>query len=70
MWSFQEIWEINYNWWYTSAQIKTLDDLCNLMVQEQFKNFVNEHIAVYINEQKVKTASEAAVLADDVVLGT
>ncbi len=38
------------------------------MVLEQFKNIIPERIATYINEQKVKTAAEAAVLADEFVL--
>ncbi|XP_014893175.1 uncharacterized protein LOC106950677 isoform X2 [Poecilia latipinna] len=38
------------------------------MVLEQFKNSVSHNIAVYINEQKVKTESEVAVMAGDFVL--
>uniref|UniRef100_A0A3B5QLU2 Gypsy retrotransposon integrase-like protein 1 n=1 Tax=Xiphophorus maculatus TaxID=8083 RepID=A0A3B5QLU2_XIPMA len=60
--------EIHFNRWCTSSEVRTLGDLCNLMVLEQFKNSVSQCIAVYINEQKVKTVSEAAVLADDFVL--
>ncbi|XP_043964972.1 uncharacterized protein LOC122826755 [Gambusia affinis] len=60
--------EIQFNRWCTSSDVKTLGDLCNLMVLEQFKNSISPCIAVYINEQKVKTVSEAAVLADDFVL--
>ena len=40
-------------------------DLCNLMLLEQFRNSVPEKIAMYISEQKVKTAAEAAALADE-----
>lgn len=46
----------------------TYDNLCNLIVLEQFKNSVPHHIAVHINESKVKTAAAAAVLADEYML--
>lgn len=42
--------------------------LCDLVVREQFKICVPSHIATYINEHKVKTAAEAAHLADKYVL--
>lgn len=42
--------------------------LSNLIVLEQFKNIVPDRIATYINEDKVQTAAEAAVLADEFVL--
>ena len=35
------------------------------MLLEQFRNSVPEKIAMYISEQKVKTAAEAAALADE-----
>jgi len=34
----------------------------------QVKNIIPEQIVTYLNEQKVKTAAEAAVLADEFVL--
>jgi len=37
-------------------------------VLEQFKDIVPDRIATYINEHKVKTAADAAVLADEFVL--
>lgn len=46
----------------------TYEELCDPIVLEQFKNSVPDHIATYINESKVKTASAAAVLADEYVL--
>ncbi len=49
--------------------------LFDLIILEQFKNIVPEHIATYINERKPKDcqetsfkATEAAVLADDYML--
>ena len=38
------------------------------MILEQFKNSVPGRIATYISERKVKTAAEAAALADDYLL--
>ena len=35
------------------------------MVLEQFKNMVPERLAIFLNEHKVNTAGEAAVLADE-----
>lgn len=39
-----------------------------MIVLEKRKNSIPSHIAVYISEHKVKTAVEAAVLADEYVL--
>lgn len=39
-----------------------------MMIIEQLKNIVSDQIAVYINENKPRTAIEAASLADDFVL--
>lgn len=39
-----------------------------MIVLEKCKNYIPSHIAVYISEHKVKTAAEAAVLADEYVL--
>lgn len=36
--------------------------------QEQFKSSVPSHIATFFNEDNVKTAAEAARLADEYVL--
>ncbi|XP_044000295.1 uncharacterized protein LOC122847010 [Gambusia affinis] len=59
---------IHFNRWCASLKISTFVDLCNLVVLEQFKNSVPSHIAVYIREHNVKTAAEAAKLADEYVL--
>ena len=54
-----------FNRWCSSVQVNTYERLCDLIVLEQFKNIVPERLAVNINEHKVKTAAEAAVLADE-----
>lgn len=57
-----------FNRWCSSTGVNNFETLCNLVVLEQFKNIVPERLAIYINEHKVKTAAEAAVLADEYVL--
>uniref|UniRef100_A0AAQ4QC33 Gypsy retrotransposon integrase-like protein 1 n=1 Tax=Gasterosteus aculeatus aculeatus TaxID=481459 RepID=A0AAQ4QC33_GASAC len=59
---------IHFSRWCSASEVKDFDDLCNLMVLEQFKNSVPERIAMYISERKVRTAGEAAALADDYFL--
>ena len=54
-----------FNRWCSSVQVDTYEKLRELMVLEQFKNVVPERLAMFINEHKVKTAAEAAVLADE-----
>lgn len=54
--------------WCTAAEVDSYDGLQDLMILEQFKNSVPGHIATYISERKVKTAAEAAALADDYLL--
>lgn len=58
----------HFNRWCTALEVKTFDGLCNLMVLEQFKNSLPNNVATYINERKVKTAAEAAALADEYIL--
>lgn len=58
----------HFNCWCTSLGVHTYSALCNLIVLEQFKNSVPSHITTYLNERKVKTAIEAASLADEYVL--
>ncbi|XP_038156371.1 zinc finger MYM-type protein 1-like [Cyprinodon tularosa] len=45
--------------------VKDFESLCDLMVLEQFKTIIPARVATYVNEQKVKTAAKAAVLADE-----
>ena len=57
-----------FNRWCASSEAKTFVDLCNLMIREQLKNLMLDRVATYINEHKVKTPREAAVLVDEYVL--
>lgn len=54
--------------WCSASDVASFEQLCNLIVLEQFKLSVPGYIATYINERKVKTPEEAAVLADEFVL--
>ena len=54
--------------WCAAEGVKTFEGLCDLVVLEQFKNIIPDRLTTYINEHKVKTAAEAAVLADEFVL--
>ncbi|KAL2102368.1 hypothetical protein ACEWY4_001536 [Coilia grayii] len=57
-----------FNRWCTAEGVSTFRGLCDLVLLEQFKNIIPDHLATYVNERKVKTAAEAAVLADEFVL--
>ena len=57
-----------FNRWCSSVNVTTFEQLCDLVVLEQFKNIVPERLATFISEHKIKTASEAAVLADKYIL--
>ena len=54
--------------WCSAVNVKTFEQLGDLVVLEQFKNIVPEHLATFINEHKVKTATEAAILSDEYAL--
>ena len=54
--------------WLAALDISTFDELCELVILEQFKNTLPGLIAIYINEQKVASAAEAALAADEYVL--
>ena len=56
---------LQFTRWRRSENIATLDDLIDLFLLEQYKNTLSEGVATYIVERKVRTASEAAVLADE-----
>ncbi|XP_062382811.1 uncharacterized protein LOC134070456 isoform X1 [Sardina pilchardus] len=58
----------HFNRWCAAVGVSTFDELCNLIVLEQFRNILPDRIAVYINERKVATAAEASVLSDEYVL--
>ena len=52
----------------TAEGVGTFDALRDLMILEQFRNTLSDKIATYIHEHQVKTAAEAAVLADGYAL--
>ncbi|XP_014896674.1 uncharacterized protein LOC106952820 [Poecilia latipinna] len=54
--------------WLSAEGVDDFESLRDLMVLEQFKNIIPDRVAICINEQKVKTAAKAAVLADEYVL--
>ncbi|KAL2080855.1 hypothetical protein ACEWY4_022708 [Coilia grayii] len=54
--------------WLSAVGVETFDELCNLVIIEQFKNILPERIAMYISEHPAKTVAEAAVRADEFVL--
>lgn len=54
--------------WCSALQIESFQDLCDLIVLEQFKNSLHENIATHICDHNVRTAMEAAALADSYVL--
>lgn len=56
------------NRWCSAMEVITFKELCEAMVLEQFKNCVPPEVATHIAERGVKTASEAAILADEYVL--
>uniref|UniRef100_A0A8C1RHP2 Gypsy retrotransposon integrase-like protein 1 n=1 Tax=Cyprinus carpio TaxID=7962 RepID=A0A8C1RHP2_CYPCA len=58
----------HFNRWCVAVGVSTFEELCNLIVLEQFRNILPDRIAIYINERKVKTAADAAVLSDEYVL--
>lgn len=47
---------------------KTFDNLCELMLMEEFQNRLPEKIVIYLNEQKATSLADAAVLADEYAL--
>ncbi|KAK0135738.1 hypothetical protein N1851_028415 [Merluccius polli] len=56
----------HFNRWCSASSVESYDDLCDLIVLEQFKASLPAQLATYITEKKVTTA--AAVLADEYVL--
>lgn len=54
--------------WLTALDVATFEDLCELMVLEQFKNVLPDRVATYIIERRRVTAADAAVSADEYML--
>lgn len=59
---------VHFQRWCASSQVKTFEDLQELILLEQFKNTLPDRVVTYLNEQKVTKVSEAAQLADEFVL--
>lgn len=56
---------LQFNRWRMSTDVKTLDDLVNLILLEQYKNTQQENMTTYVAERDVRISSQAAVLADE-----
>ncbi|KAF7690179.1 hypothetical protein HF521_011983, partial [Silurus meridionalis] len=54
--------------WCASSKVNDFDSLGELVLLEEFKNCLPDRVVVYLNERKVSSVSEAAVLADEFVL--
>ncbi|CAI5637482.1 unnamed protein product [Oreochromis niloticus] len=54
--------------WCNATKVKTLDDLRELVLLEEFKSQLPEKVVTYLNEQKVTTLAAAAVQADEFAL--
>ncbi len=54
--------------WCLSNRVTAFDQLQELVLLEEFKNCVPESVVVHLNEQKVTSVNDAAVLADEFVL--
>ncbi|XP_057211844.1 uncharacterized protein LOC130567622 [Triplophysa rosa] len=54
--------------WCLSSRATSLEGLQELILLEEFKNCIPANIVVYLNEQKVSSLANAAVLADEFVL--
>ncbi len=51
--------------WRLASEVQTFEQLCELVLLEQFKETLPECMATYLSERNVKTLTEAAVLADE-----
>ena len=54
--------------WCSASKAEDFDSIRELMLLEEFKNSLPERMVVHLNEQKVTSLAEAAVLADTFVL--
>ena len=60
--------ETLFNRWCTSKEINNLEQLRQLLLVEEFKKCLPNEVKTYLDEKKVETLSQAAVLADDYIL--
>ena len=54
--------------WCAANKVVTLEQLKELILLEEFKSCLSDKMVVYLNEQKVSSLADAAVLADEFVL--
>lgn len=54
--------------WCSATKTEDFDSLRELILLEEFKGCLPERVVVYLNEQKVNSLLQAAVLADEFVL--
>lgn len=59
---------IIFDWWCTSSKADDFALLGELVLPEEFKQCLPERMLLYLNEEKVTTLSQAALLADKYVL--
>ena len=60
--------EVMFDRWCQSQNVTDFAGLRDLLLLEDFKNCLPDKISTYINEQKVRKVSDAAVLADEYLL--
>lgn len=54
--------------WRLASEVQTFDQLCELVLVEQFRETLPMNLATYLSERNAKTFTEAAVLADEYAL--
>lgn len=54
--------------WCAASKVNTFEGLQELILLEDFKNCLPESLVVHLNEQKVTSLADAAVMADEYVL--
>ncbi len=55
---------IIFDKWLAASKVQNFNSLKDLMLLEDFKGCLSERVVTYLNEQKVTSLSQAAVLAD------
>ena len=54
--------------WCQACNVKTVAEMRELILLEEFKKCLPERIVIYLNEQKESSVTKAAVLADEFIL--
>ena len=54
--------------WRLASEVKTFEQLCELVLVEQFRETLPENLTTYLSERSAQTLAEAAVLADEYAL--